>query len=110
MSLLPTPLLLARSDADDGRQTMWNVWSTLAGVGAGMLTRTLITRAWTSRTGTAPPANPADPAVTWGQALGWSVGLGVGVGVARTVAQRGAARAWTQATGTPPPGLEASGR
>lgn len=100
--LLPNRVL---DDGDGGRQRMWKAWSTLAGVGAGVATRMLIQKAWSARTGEAPPDNPADPAVAWPQALAWSAGLGVGVGIARTVAQRGAARAWTRATGGTPPGL-----
>lgn len=106
---LTTATQLQGRDAEDGRQRLWRLWSTLAGVGAGIATRKLITRAWTARTGQPPPSNPADPSVAWPQALAWSAGLGVGVGVARTLAQRGAARAWVQATGTTPPGLATGG-
>lgn len=96
--------------ARDSRRTkqLWKVWSTLAGVAAGMATRTLLQKAWESRTGEAPPDNPADPAVAWPQALAWSAGLGVGVGIARTVAQRGAAKVWSEQTGSTPPGLKPS--
>lgn len=111
MSPLPfLPTALSPEDHDDGGQRLWKAWSTLAGVGAGMATRMLVTKAWETRTGEPPPANPADPAVRWSQALAWSAGLGVGIGVARTVAQRGAARAWTAATGTTPPGLGDGGK
>lgn len=101
-------MLTARvtDDRDDrARQMLWKAASTLAGVGAGMATRNLVTRAWQSRTGEEPPQNPGDPGVAWTQALAWSVGLGVGVGVARTLAARGAAKAWTEATGELPPGF-----
>lgn len=99
-SLQPT-----RTGTDRRQRQLWKVWSTLAGVGAGLLTRTAIQTAWTARTGEEPPSNPADPGVAWPQALAWSAGLGVGVGVARTIAERGAARAWTEATGELPPGF-----
>ena len=105
---LLTRLLPTRTGGNGGSPKLWKAWSTLAGVGAGMATRMLIQKAWKARTGEEPPANPADPAVAWPQALAWSAGLGVGVGVARTVAQRGAARAWTEATGEMPPGLATS--
>lgn len=98
-------ILPSLTDTGAGQQKLWKVWSTLAGVGAGIGTRKLIQKAWESRTGQAPPNNPADPGVAWPQALAWSASLGVGVGVARTVAQRGAARAWTEATGELPPGF-----
>ena len=90
---------------DRSQARLWKVWSTLAGVGAGVATRNLLQKAWTKRTGEEPPANPADPGVDWVQALLWSAGLGVGVGVARTVAQRGAAKVWTEQTGELPPGF-----
>lgn len=107
---MPSPrrligLLPTRTGPDRRQQRLWKLWSTLAGVGAGVATRMLLQKAWTSRTGQEPPANPADPQVTWPQALTWSAALGVGVGVARTVAARGAARAWSEATGELPPGF-----
>lgn len=96
---------LARTSDVMNRQRMWKVVSTAAAIAAGMATRSLITKAWTARTGEQPPQNPGDPSVDWTQALAWSAGLGVGVGVARTLGQRGAAKAWTEATGELPPGF-----
>lgn len=109
LTRLVTGTLLARA-ADDDRtqQVLWKAWSTLAAVGAGLATRSLVQKAWTSRTGEDPPENPGDPSVDWHQALAWSAGLGVGVGVARTLAARGAAQAWTKATGDLPPGFARS--
>jgi hypothetical protein len=100
-----TTMLPLRSDTARRQQRMWKVWSTLAGVAAGIGTRMLLQKAWTARTGEEPPANPATPGVAWPEALAWSAGLGVGVGVARTVAARGAAKVWTEATGELPPGF-----
>lgn len=96
---------LTRTTDPASRQRTWKVVSTAAAIAAGMATRTLITKAWTARTGDEPPQNPGDPSVAWPQALAWSAGLGVGVGVARTLGQRGAAKVWTEATGQLPPGF-----
>lgn len=100
-----TTAALTRTTDSAGRQRMWKAVSTAAAIAAGMATRTLITKAWTARTGEEPPQNPGDPSVAWPQAIAWSAGLGVGVGVARTLGQRGAAKAWTEATGQLPPGF-----
>ena len=106
LTRLLTGTLLAQAAKDDRAQrTLWKAWSTLAAVGAGLATRSLVQKVWTSRTGDEPPENPGDPSVDWHEALAWSAGLGVGVGVARTLAQRGAASAWTKATGELPPGF-----
>lgn len=94
-----------RTTDDQSRQRMWKFVSTAAAIAAGMATRTLITKAWTARTGQEPPQNPGDPSVDWTEALAWSAGLGVGVGVARMLGQRGAVKAWTEATGELPPGF-----
>ncbi len=106
--LLTGTALVQAAESDRGQRTLWKAWSTLAAVGAGLATRSLVQKAWTSRTGEEPPANPGDPSVDWHEALAWSAGLGVGVGVARTLAQRGAATAWTKATGELPPGFARS--
>ena len=106
--LLTGTVLAQAADDDRAQKTLWKAWSTLAAVGAGLATRNLVQKAWTNQTGEEPPQNPGDPSVDWHQALAWSAGLGVGVGVARTMAQRGAAKAWTKATGNLPPGFARS--
>ncbi len=89
-----------------GEDRLWNAASAVAGVAATLAVRRLVSRAWQARTGEDPPSNPAQPGVSWAQAITWSVATGIGVAVARTIAQRGAARVWAKATGKVPPGLQ----
>jgi hypothetical protein len=63
----------------------------LATTGAVMLTRKVITFAWTRITGKEPP-NAADPAVGIAQALTWAVVTGITVEAARVFATRATAR------------------
>jgi hypothetical protein len=64
----------------------------LATTGAVYLARKLVTVAWTRTTGRVPPTDPADPAVSLGEALGWAVVAGVTIEAARLLATRATAR------------------
>lgn len=87
-------------------KTVWKLAATGAAVIAGIAVRNVMMTAWKSITKQAPPTNPADPATSWGEALGWTAVTGLAVGVARMVASRGAAAGWQRATGSLPPGLQ----
>lgn len=87
------------SEAD--QDTAYRAWSTMAAIGAGVLTRNLLSRLWADVSGEEPPANPADPAVGWRAALTWAAATGVAVGVGRVVGRRLAAGAWEKAGGKP---------
>ncbi len=80
------------SEADRG--TAYRALSTMAAIGAGILTRKLLSRLWADVTGEEPPDNPADPSVGWRAALTWAAATGVAVGVGRVVGRRLAAGAW----------------
>ncbi len=67
------------------------VVTALATTGAVMLTRKVVTFAWTHVTGKQPP-NAADPAVSIAQALSWAVVTGITVEAARVFATRATAR------------------
>jgi hypothetical protein len=67
------------------------VVTALATAGAVMLTRKVVTFAWTHITGKQPP-NAADPAVSIAQALSWAVVTGITVEAARVFATRATAR------------------
>jgi len=66
--------------------------STLAGVGAAFAARKLLSFAWKTVTGKAPPEHPEDPQVALGEALMWGVAVGAAVGAARLLATRATAR------------------
>src|SRR5262245_27964271 len=92
---------------DSDRQAqLWRAVGGAAGVGAGLVARKGLERAWRATRGGDPPANPASPDTTWTEALIWAVASGVALAVFRLVAQRGAAEAWHAVTGDYPEGLE----
>lgn len=59
--------------------------------------------AWRKATEEDPPDNPAEPGVTWRQALTWTAGVALAGAVMRVVARRLSASGWEKATGEPPP-------
>jgi hypothetical protein len=76
--------------------------STVAALGAAFVARKVATIAWTKVTGREPPADPEDPAVGMGEALGWAIAMGVVVGAVRVLAVRAAtARTRRHATQSP---------
>jgi cyanate permease len=87
-------------------KTVWKLAGTGAAVVAGIAVRNVLMSAWRAVMKNEPPANPADPATAWGEALAWAAATGLAVGVARMIASRGAAAGWQKATGTLPPGLQ----
>ena len=87
------------------KDQLWKAAVTVAAVGAGIAARNAATSMWTRTKGTEPPANPADPATDWGEAIGWTLATGAFVGLARLFARRGAAAAWEALDGQLPPSL-----
>ena len=84
---------------------MWTAFSLLAGLGAAALTRVLLDRSWKVAAGKNPPENPADPDVSFGEAVLWASITGAAVALARMLAQRRAAGYYVKSTGHLPPGL-----
>lgn len=81
--------------------------SLVAGLGAAALTRKVLDRSWKAAAGKNPPENPADPDVSFGEAVLWAAITGAAVASARMLAQRRAASYYTRSTGHLPPGLRA---
>jgi len=81
---------------------MWNGIASGVAIGAVVLTKPLLERAWRIAFQTEPPGNPADQDVTWRDALMWALLSGALVGVIRLIAQRLAAGAWRKAKGSYP--------
>lgn len=100
--LLTTTALTAAAQTDTVQETTYRVVSWTAAFAAGMLTRKVLTKAWTATAG-APPRDPSDADVAWQDALVWAAATGVGVGVGRVVGRRLTASAWEKATGEPAP-------
>lgn len=84
----------------------WKVAATSSSLVAARLTVKAVTGGWRKIKRSDPPANPAAPSTTWGEAIGWAAASGVAIALARLAARRGAAGAWKKATGHLPPGLE----
>ena len=88
------------------KSAVWKAVATLASIGAAVAARNAATATWKKQVGTEPPANPADPSTTWGEAVGWTLATGVLVGMARLFARRGAAQVWKRVDGQLPPDLQ----
>lgn len=87
-------------------ELLWKGLATGASILAAVAARNLASAGWKLGPGGDPPTNPADPATSWGEALGWTVLVGVIAGVARLVARRSAADVWQSIQGELPPGLQ----
>ena len=85
---------------------VWTVMSLVAGLGAAAVMRKLLDRSWKAAAGKNPPDNPADPDVSFGEAVVWASVTGAAVALARMLAQRRAASYYTRSTGHLPPGLK----
>ena len=86
----------------------WKLTALMFAIPAGIAARKALDAAWKRTRRSDPPANPAAPGTTWGEALAWAAVSGVVFAAARMVAARGAAATWRSLTGSLPPGLEES--
>jgi hypothetical protein len=86
---------------------VWTVMSLVAGLGAAAVTRKVLDRSWKVAAGKNPPENPADPDVSFAEAVVWASVTGAAIAIARMVAQRRAAHYYARSTGHLPPGLRA---
>ncbi len=77
--------------------------SVAVGIPVGILTRKAIGRLWLTARPADPPHEPADPKVSWADALGWAALSAAGVAAAELVTMKGAAAVWRIITGSPPP-------
>ncbi|HEX6248054.1 MAG TPA: DUF4235 domain-containing protein [Nocardioidaceae bacterium] len=87
---------------------VWSAMALASTVGAGIAARKAMTTSWKVATGKEPPANPADPDVSIGEAVAWAVISGVAIGVARMLASRSAATYYRRSTGHLPPNLQSA--
>jgi hypothetical protein len=85
---------------------VWSAYALGATVVAGIAARKAMTTSWKLATGKNPPANPAHPDVSLGEAAAWAAVSGVAVGLARMLASRKAADYYRKSTGHLPANLE----
>ena len=85
---------------------VWSAYALGATLVAGLAARKAMTTSWKIATGKNPPANPAHPDVSIGEAVAWASVSGVAVGLARMFASRKAATYYRKSTGHLPPNLE----
>ena len=96
---------MASSSTDSSK--LYSAFSLVAALGAAALAKKGLNTSWRAATGKNPPENPADPDVSFGEAVLWASLTGAMVALARMLAQRRAARYYARTTGHLPPGLRA---
>jgi hypothetical protein len=84
----------------------WRLVGGLSAVLAGIVARKALTTGWRKATGHNPPANPATPDTSWGEAVAFAVASGAAMGLARMLATRKAADYYRRSTGHLPRGME----
>ena len=85
---------------------VWKIFSLASALLGAAVAKKGMTAFWQKATGKNPPANPADPDVSIGEAVLWAAVIGTLIGVARMLATRRAAHYYAKSTGHLPPQLE----
>jgi hypothetical protein len=92
--------------SDSSNSKVFSVLSLVAALGAAALVKKGLNTSWRAATGKNPPANPADPDVSLGEAVMWAAVSGTAIGIARMLATRRAANYYAKSTGHLPPQLQ----
>jgi hypothetical protein len=90
----------------DSNSKFYSAFSLVAALGAAAVAKKGLNTSWRAATGKNPPANPADPDVSIGEAVLWAAISGTLIGVARMFAARRAAHYYAKSTGHLPPQLQ----
>ena len=94
------------ASSKESTSRFYSAFSLAAALGAAALAKKALNTVWRAATGKNPPANPADPDVSIGEAVMWATLSGTLIGVARMLATRRAAHYYTKSTGHLPPQLK----
>ena len=97
---------MSKSKESDKGDKLWAIMAVVSGLGAAKVTNKLLSTGWKASTGRKPPANPADPDVSIGEAVAWSIATGALVALARMFVQRRAADYFVKSVGRLPKQLE----
>ena len=92
-----------------GRERLWKLESTIAGMLGAMVAKRLLQALYRAARKDGAPETPFDPTharFSWPDAVLWAAAAGIGLGIAKVVSARAAALGWEVATGTAPPGVE----
>lgn len=92
-------------NSTDSNSKVYSAFSLVAALGAAAVAKKALNTSWRAATGKNPPANPADPDVSIGEAVMWATLSGTLIGVARMLATRRAAHYYARSTGHLPPQL-----
>ncbi|MBL0748129.1 DUF4235 domain-containing protein [Nocardioides baculatus] len=98
------------ASSQDSNSKLYSVLSLAAALGAATVAKKGLNTSWRAATGKNPPANPADPDVSLGEAVMWAAVSGTLIGVARMLATRRAAHYYAKSTGHLPPQLQKDGQ
>ena len=96
--------------SSDSTSKFYSAFSLVAALGAASVAKKGLNSTWRATTGKNPPANPADPDVSIGEAVMWAAVSGTLIGVARMLATRRAASYYAKSTGHLPPQLQKDGQ
>lgn len=86
---------------------VWKVLALVSGLVGAKAATTAINGTWHAATGGEPPKNPADPDISWKEAVGFAIVSGAIAALARTIAQKQAADFYIKSAGHPPKALQA---
>lgn len=98
------------SSSTDSSSKFYSAFSLVAALGAAAVAKKGLNSSWRAATGKNPPANPADPDVSIGEAVLWAAVSGTLIAVARMLAARRAAHYYAKSTGHLPPQLQKDGQ
>ncbi|RYB91862.1 DUF4235 domain-containing protein [Nocardioides oleivorans] len=101
---------MAKKSSAESNSKMYSVLSLVAALGAATVVKKALNTSWRAATGKNPPANPADPDVSIGEAVMWATLSGTLIGVARMLATRRAAHYYARSTGHLPGQLKKDGQ
>jgi len=96
--------------SQDSSSKFYSAFSLVAAIGAAAVAKKGLNTTWRAATGKNPPANPADPDVSLGEAVMWAAVSGTLIAVARMLATRRAATYYAKSTGHLPPQLKKDGQ
>ena len=92
--------------SDGSNSRFYTAFSLVAALAAAAVAKKALNTSWRAATGKNPPANPADPDVSIGEAVMWATVSGTLIGVARMLAARRTAHYYAKSTGHLPPQLQ----